>query len=114
RLAVVMSISSGNSSVSKVSEVPHRGQKVRVTPQLDANRVGPLATRRYFERGTVNHATIGAPAARRHIEQWQIVGWKGSPPASYRTWPQKHPPLSIHALPPLLIDWHTSDPVIRS
>ena len=92
-----MSISSGRSPFSKVSGVPQRWQKVRVPLALDAKRAGAPATRRYSARGTENHATIGAPAARRHMEQWQTVGWNGAPPASYRTWPHKHPPLSMLA-----------------
>jgi hypothetical protein len=42
---------------------------------LDAKRVGAPATSWNSARGTANHATIGAAAARRHIEQWQTVGW---------------------------------------
>ena len=52
---------------------------------LDAKHVGPPATTRYSERGTVNHATIGAPAARLHMEQWHTVELNGTPPGSYRT-----------------------------
>jgi hypothetical protein len=40
---VVTSISSGYWSLSKVSGVPQRGQKLRVAPALDAKRVGSPA-----------------------------------------------------------------------
>lgn len=69
-----MSISSGCSSLSKASGVPQRGQKVRAQLALDAKRVGAPDTTRYSARGTENQATVGAPAARRHMEQWHTVG----------------------------------------
>jgi len=43
---------------------------------------------RVASRGTLNHATKGAPAVRRQIEQWQLVSLTGVPAASYRTAPQ--------------------------
>jgi hypothetical protein len=31
---------------------------------------------------TLNQATIGAPAERRHMLQWHTVWWNGAPRAS--------------------------------
>ena len=58
-----------------------RGQKLRVACALEAKRVGVPAVKRRPARGTLNHATIGAPAARRHMEQWQMVALNGTPSA---------------------------------
>jgi hypothetical protein len=43
----------------------------------------------------LNQATKGAAEARRQSVQWQIVELKGTPDASYRTFAQKQPPVSI-------------------
>jgi hypothetical protein len=52
-----------------LSGVPQAGQKLRTAPALDRNRVGVPARSRNSARGTLNHATNGAPLTRRHIEQ---------------------------------------------
>jgi hypothetical protein len=67
---------------SNVSCVPHSGQKLRVPLALDLRRAGSPPTMRNCERGTLNHATNGAPVVRRQIEQWQLVWLNGAPPAS--------------------------------
>jgi hypothetical protein len=40
---------------------------------VDLNRAGAPCTMRNWDRGTLNHATKGAPVVRRQIEQWQLV-----------------------------------------
>jgi hypothetical protein len=82
RLHVVMSISSGCFALSNVSGVPHLGQKLRVPWALELKRAGVPRTKRKLARGTLNHATKGAPLVRRQIEQWQLVSWNGAPAAS--------------------------------
>jgi hypothetical protein len=82
RLHVVTSISSEKSVCSKVSRVPHCGQKLLVPFGVDLNRVGSPHTRRNWDRGTPNYVTNGAPVVRRQIEQWQFVSSKAVPAAS--------------------------------
>jgi hypothetical protein len=65
-----------------VSCVPQRPQKLRCPLALDPKRVGAPRTSLNCVRGTLNHATKGAPLVRRQIEQWQLVSWKGVPVAS--------------------------------
>jgi hypothetical protein len=50
---------------------------------------------RNSERLTLNQVTNGAPVVRWQMEQWQFVRSNGVPAVSYRTCPQKHPPLSM-------------------
>src|SRR6185369_1755547 len=105
RLQVVRSISSRAPSSSKASWVPHSGQKLRVAFSLDLNLAGSPA-KRNCERGTLNQATNGAPLVRRQIEQWQLVRLNAGPRASYRTRPQKQPPVSIGSS--LLAGWYSA------
>ena len=58
--------------------MPQSGQKERVACSDDLKRCGSPATNRTESGGTLNHATDGAPAACRHIVQWQIVWLVGS------------------------------------
>jgi len=44
----------------------------------DLKRTGSPATKRTEPAGTLNQATDGAPAACRHIVQWQIVSLAGA------------------------------------
>jgi len=73
RLAVVTSISSGKSALTKVSCVPHSEQKDRLPFAVELKRAGqPLVKRKSTDR-TLNHVANGAPVVRRQIEQWQFV-----------------------------------------
>lgn len=82
RLQVVRSTRSGASSCAKVSWVPQREQKPRTAFALERNCAGRPSTKRSADRATLNQATNGAPAARRHIVQWQIVWCVTGPVAS--------------------------------
>ena len=92
---VVTSISSGKSAFSNINALPHCVQKPRVAFALEANFPGVPCVNRNWLRGTLNHATSGAPLARRQVAQWQMVRLKGVPPASNRMAPHKHPPVRM-------------------
>jgi len=47
----------------------------------------------------LNQATAMAPAIRRQNEQWQTVSSNACASASYLTFPQKHPPVSMRTFP---------------
>jgi hypothetical protein len=77
-----MSSSSGQRPSSKVSVVPHRGQKLRVIPSLEAKCRGASAMKRKSARRTLNQATAGAPDSLRQSVQWHKVLLKMSPVTS--------------------------------
>ena len=88
RLHVVTSTSCAKSSCSNVSCVPQAAQKLRSAFGVERKLAGLPFMTLNCDRGTLNHATNGAPVVRRQIEQWQLDSLNGSPAASYRTLPQ--------------------------
>ena len=74
-------MTSGKYVVSKVSGVPHRGQKLRVPWSDDRKRAGSPVTSRKSAAGLVNQDRNAAPLVRRQIVQWQLVSWLAAPPA---------------------------------
>lgn len=69
-------------STSKPICVPQRPQKQRRAPGEETWIAGSPAVTAFASRGSIAHATPGAPAARRHIEQWQHTNSSGSPRSS--------------------------------
>ena len=78
-LATVTSIHSGSAVVANVSGVPQPPQKVRVTGGDECSSAGDPETTRTASRAYVAQVTTGAPAARRHIVQWQCDTSRGWP-----------------------------------
>ena len=75
--ALVMSMVAGSAACSYVSPLPQRPQNLRVTPGDDPNCTGAPDSHAKAERLTVNHATAGAPLARRQLVQWHIAELAG-------------------------------------
>jgi hypothetical protein len=78
-LPTVTSIQPGSSVVANVSGVPQLLQNVRVTGADERSSAGEPRTTRTASRAYVAQVTTGAPAARRHIVQWQCDTTRGSP-----------------------------------
>lgn len=73
---------SGSALVAKVSGVPQAAQKRRVAGGDERSTAGVPCVSRTAVVGYVAHGTAGAPAVRRHIEQWQYETSRGAPVTS--------------------------------
>src|ERR1700722_20245138 len=78
---------------SKRTLEPHSAQKPRLTVAETECHLSPRASESWKAPRSAAVYAPACPCHRRHLEQWQYVTGVIGPRTSYRTAPQKHPPV---------------------
>jgi hypothetical protein len=86
----------GASSIAP-SVLPHAGQKDRLEKSDDRNVDGapPGPVHETSSRANSTQDVVSAPEWRWHILQEHVCGFVGTPTASNRIRPQRHPPVYV-------------------